>query len=88
MTSSTTTTRSPGSSTKPRRSTIPPSWRSVKSPRTPNARATSCATSTPPRAGATTTDGGAGSTSRRDAASPAQSRVASAGSISTRAHWT
>ena len=52
MTSSTTTTGSPGSRAKPRRRVMTPSWRSVKSPRQPKARATSWATSTPPRAGA------------------------------------
>src|SRR5207249_1874198 len=52
MTSSTTRHRSPACSAKPRRSDITPLSRSVKSARTPSARATSWATRMPPMAGA------------------------------------
>src|SRR6185503_579612 len=87
MTSSTTTTGSPASITNPRRSAIPPSWRSLKSARQPSPRATSCDTMTPPIAGATTAAGRSFSKSASSrTASSAPSRVASAGSINTRAH--
>src|SRR5260221_2173531 len=87
-TSSTTTTGSPAARAKPRRRAIPPSFLSVNRPRQPKARATSWATSTPPRAGATTAPGSVPPRSgRRRAARSAPRRVASAGSMSTRAHW-
>src|SRR5438094_553765 len=82
ITSSTTRQRSPGVSVNPRRSRITPFSRSVKSARTPSARATSCATRIPPMAGARTVWAPA---STNGAASASPSRAACSGYWSTSA---
>src|SRR5579863_5472807 len=83
ITSSTTIAGSPGESWNPRRRVIRPSTRSVNNARTPSARPTSCATRTPPSAGATTTEARLPASFQ---ASSLPSRSATNGCWRTRAH--
>src|SRR5919108_2765 len=82
ITSSTTRHRSPALSVNPRRSRIAPCSRSVKSARTPSARATSWATRIPPIAGASTV---CTRSARNGSASAAPGAAAGSGRCSTRA---